>query len=163
MIGTTGSLGLAVALVFAAGTASAQDFRSGLSAYTTGDYTRAFHDWFGLAERGDPSAEAGIGFLFHKGLGVTQDDAEAAKWFVKAAEQGQAEAQLMLGTLFYFGTGVPQSYVTAFAWCSIAETYGQSDAFQCRDAALEHMTPTEMAQSFKMVSDWLNQHQSSSR
>ena len=87
------------------GTAAAQDFRSGLSAYNTGDYARAFHDWSALAEQGDPAAEAGIGFLFHKGLGVAQDDAEAAKWFVKAAEQGQAEAQLLLGTLFFFGQG----------------------------------------------------------
>ncbi len=53
---------------------AAQDFRSGLSAYNSGDYAGAFHDWLGLAEQGDPAAEAGIGFLFHKGLGVTQDD-----------------------------------------------------------------------------------------
>lgn len=147
----------------ACGTADAQDFRSGLSAYNSGDYTRAFHDWLGLAEQGDPAAEAGIGFLFHKGLGVTQDDAEAATWFVKAAEQGQAEAQLLLGTLFFFGQGVPQSYVTAFAWCDIAETNGQSDASECRDVALEHMTRDEMAQSFKIVTDWLERHPRPSR
>ena len=151
-------LGLVVGVLFAVGAAAAQDFRSGLSAYNTGDYTRAFHDWLGLAEQGDPAAETGIGFLFHKGLGVTQDDAEAAKWFVKGAEQGQAEAQLLLGTLFFFGKGVPQSYVTAFAWCDIAETNGQSDAAECRDAALEHMTAGEMTRSFKIVSDWFNQH-----
>ena len=139
-------------------TAAAQDFRSGLSAYNSGDYTGAFRDWLGLAERGDPAAEAGIGFLFHKGLGVTQDDAEAAKWFVKAAEKGQAEAQLLLGTLFFFGKGVPQSYVTAFAWCDIAGTNGQSDASECRDVALEHMTQAEMVKSFKIVSDWQGRH-----
>lgn len=140
------------------GNAVAQDFRSGLSAYNGGDYTRAFRDWLGPAERGDPAAEAGIGFLFHKGLGVTQDDAEAASWFVKAAEQGQAEAQLLLGTLFFFGRGVPQSYVSAFAWCDIAETNGQSDASECRDVALEHLSPAEMRQSFKIVSEWFSRH-----
>src|ERR1700754_52348 len=114
------------------GTAIAQDFRSGLSAYNSGDYTRAFRERLGPAEQGDPAAEAGIGFLFHKGLGVTQDDAQAASWFVKAAEQGQAEAQLLLGTLFFFGHGVPQSYVSAFAWCDIAETNGPSEASECR-------------------------------
>jgi len=140
------------------GAAAAQDFRSGLSAYNSGDYTRAFRDWLGSAEKGDPAAEAGIGFLFHKGLGVTQDDTEAAAWFVKAAEQNQAEAQLLLGSLYFFGQGVRQSYVAAFAWCDIAETNGQSDASECRDAALEHMTPDEMAQSYKIVSDWLAKH-----
>ena len=142
----------------ACGMAVAQDFRSGLSAYNGGDYARAFRDWLGLAEQGDPAAEAGIGFLFHKGLGVTQDDAEAATWFIKAAEQGQAEAQLLLGSLFFFGQGVPQSYVSAYAWCDIAETNGQSDASECRDASLEHLTPAEMAESYKIVSDWLGRH-----
>jgi TPR repeat protein len=149
---------LIVATVVTGGAAFAQDFRSGLSAYNSGDYARAFHDWLGLAEHGDAAAEAGIGFLFHKGLGVTQDDAEAASWFVKAAEQNQAEAQLLLGTLFFFGQGVPQSYVSAFAWCDIAETNGQSDAGECRDAALEHMTAAEMTQSYKIVRDWLAKH-----
>jgi TPR repeat protein len=163
VISRCGWLASLAAVVFASGAAAAQDFRSGLSAYNTGDYPRAFHDWFGLAEHGDPAAEAGIGFLFHKGLGVMQDDAEAARWFVKAAEQGQAEAQLLLGTLFFFGRGVPQSYVSAFAWCDIAETNGQSDASECRDAALEHLSPTEMQQSFNIVSQWFQQHTHSAR
>jgi uncharacterized protein len=152
------SLALSTTAVPASGTAVAQDFGAGLSAYNSGDYTRAFRDWLGPAERGDPAAEAGIGFLFHKGLGVTQDDTEAASWFVKAAEQGQAEAQLLLGTLFFYGHGVPQSYVSAFAWCDIAETNGQSDASECRDVALEHLSPAEMKQSFKIVSEWFKRH-----
>ena len=93
---------------------------------------------------------------------MAQDDAQAAAWFAKAAEQGQAEAQLLLGTLFFFGKGVPQSYVVAFAWCDIAGTNGQSDASECRDVALEHMTADEMAQSFKLVTDWLGRHPRSS-
>jgi TPR repeat protein len=152
------AISFAVAVLPIGGAAAAQDFRSGLSAYNSGDYTRAFHEWLGLAEQGDAAAEAGIGFLFHKGLGVTQDDAEAATWFVRAAEKGQAEAQLLLGTLFFFGKGVPQSYVFAFAWCDIAGTNGQSDASECRDAALERMTHAEMVESFKIVSDWQGRH-----
>jgi TPR repeat protein len=136
----------------------AQDFRSGLSAYDSGDYTRAFHDWFSLAEQGDARSEAGIGFLLHRGLGVSRDDGEASSWLIKAAEQGQAEAQLILGSLFFFGEGVPQNYVTAYAWCDIAQTNGQSDAQECRDAALEHLSPTEMQQSFKLVTDWFERH-----
>ena len=138
--------------------ARAQDFRSGLSAYDSGDFSRAFSDWLGVAEQGDTKAQAGIGFLFHKGLGVSQDDAEAAVWFIRAAEQGQAEAQLLLGTLFFFGKGVPRSYVSAYAWCDIAQTNGQADAQECRDAALEHMTAAEMKQSFELVTEWFNRH-----
>jgi uncharacterized protein len=136
----------------------AGDFQSGLSAYNSGDYVGAFRDWLPLAERGDAPAQAGLGFLFHKGLGVFRDDVEAASWFARAAEQDQAEAQLLLGTLFFYGQGVPQNYVTAFAWCEIAQTNGQSDAIECRDAALEHMTNTEMKQSFRLVSEWFERH-----
>jgi len=138
---------------------AAADFRSGLSAYNGGDYTSALAEWLPLAERGEPDAEAGVGFLFHKGLGVPQDNAKAAIWFTKAAEQGQPEGQLMLGTLFFYGLSVPRSYVAAFAWCELAQGNGQADAGECRDAALEHMTADEMARSFKLVRDWRQRHQ----
>jgi TPR repeat protein len=137
---------------------TAGDFRSGLSAYNRGDYVTAFRNWRALAEHGDAPAQAGLGFLFHKGLGVVQDDIEAASWFEKAASQGQAEAQLLLGTLYFFGEGVQQNYVMAFAWCEIAQSNGQSDATECRDAALEHMTSAEVKQSSRLVTEWLGRH-----
>ena len=149
---------LAILVLPAVQVAAAGDFSSGLSAYNGGDYVIAFRDWLTLAEHGDAPAQAGVGFLFHKGLGVAQDDVEAAAWFERAAEQGQAEAQLLLGSLFFFGEGVPQSYVMAFAWCEIAQSNGQSDALECRDAALEHMTNAEIEQSFRLVTEWLGRH-----
>src|SRR5262249_14218070 len=114
---------LVILLLSAAPPATAGDFRSGLSAYNSGDYVTAFRDWYPLAEHGDGPAEAALGFLFHKGLGVAQDDVEAASWFEKAARKGQAEAQLLLGTLYFFGEGVQQNYVMAFAWCEIAQSH----------------------------------------
>jgi hypothetical protein len=153
---------LAILLLSAAQPATAGDFRSGLSAYNRGDYITAFRDWYPLAEYGDAAAQAGLGFLFHKGLGVTQDDVEAASWFEKAADKGQAEAQLLLGTLYFFGEGVQQNYVMAFAWCEVAQSSGQSDALECRDAALEHMTTAEINQSFRLVTEWLGRRSRSS-
>jgi hypothetical protein len=93
-------LAVIAAIVSPHGTAGAQDFRSGLSAYNSGDYARAYYDWFKVAEQADAKAEAGLGFFYHHGLGVPRDDAAAATWSIKAAEKGQAEAQLLLGTLF---------------------------------------------------------------
>jgi TPR repeat protein len=60
--------------------------------------------------------------------------------------------------LYFFGDGVQQNYVMAFAWCEIAQSNGQSDASECRDAALEHMTSAEVAQSFRLVTEWLGRH-----
>ena len=136
---------LFILLLSAGEPAIAGDFSSGLSAYN----------------RGDAPSQAGLGFLIHKGLGVAQDDVEAASWFEKAAGKGQAEAQLLLGTLYFFGEGVQQNYVMAFAWCEIAQSNGQSDALECRDAALEHMTSDEVTQSFRLVTEWLSRHPSS--
>jgi TPR repeat protein len=145
-------------LLAAAAPATAGDFPSGLSAYNSGDFAGAYRAWRPLAEQGDAAAQAGLGFLIHRGLGVAADDAAAAQWFARAAEQGQAEAQLLLGSLFFFGEGVPQNYAMAFAWCEIAQTDGQSDAAECRDAALEHLSEADAKRSFRVVARWFAQH-----
>src|ERR1700751_6125763 len=144
---------LAVSLVIQEARAGTDDdeFRQGLSAFNTGDYASALKAWRPLAERGEPRSEAGIGFMYHRGLGVGLDDREAAVWLSRAAEQGQAEGQLMLGMLFYYGRGVAQSYVRAYAWCELAEMNGNSDATLCRDAALESMADAAREEAFRLV------------
>ena len=128
-----------------------EDFRRGLSAFDTGDYATALESWRPLAERGEPRSQAGIGFMYHRGLGVTADDREAAVWLERAAEHGQAEGQLMLGILYYYGSGVSQSYVRAYAWCELAEINGNGDATLCRDAALESMPDADREKAFRLV------------
>jgi Sel1 repeat len=127
------------------------EFRRGLSAFNTGDYAAALSIWRPLAEQDEPRSEAGIGFMYHRGLGIAVDDNAAAIWLHRAAEQGQAEGQLMLGILFYFGQGVAQSYVSAYAWCELAGINGSGDATPCRDAALEAMSNTEREAAFRLV------------
>lgn len=46
--------------------------------------------------------------MFQFGECVSQDAAEAARWFRNAPEQGDTVAQCYLGTMFYSGTGVAQ-------------------------------------------------------
>src|SRR5215475_15381406 len=127
------------------------DFRRGLSAFNAGDYATALQVWRRLAEKDEPRSQAGIGFMYHRGMGVRADDREAAVWLLRAAEQGQAEGQLMLGILFYYGRGVPQSYVQAYAWCELAETNGNGDATLCRDAALEAIPDADREKAFRLV------------
>ena len=155
-------LALAVWLLAAAPVA-AQDFRAGLSAYNRGDYRTALNVWRTLADRGDANSQAGMGFLYFKGLGVTQDYAQAADWFRQAAEQGQPEAQLFLGTLHYSGTGVRQSYVLAYKWCDLAQSNGASQAGPCRDAAGLRMTDAEITESTRLVDEWFARRAGASR
>jgi TPR repeat protein len=131
-----------------------EDFRSGLSAFNGGDFAAAIRLWRPLAESNDARSQAGIGFMYHRGLGVKTDDVQAAYWLRKAAEQGQAEGQLMLGNLYFFGRGVPQSYAAAYAWCELAQDSGQAEAQICRDAALESLTgEAQLRDAFRMVAE----------
>src|SRR5215467_10449383 len=133
------------------GATDEDDFRRGLSAFNTGDYATALKVWRELAEKDEPRSQAGIGFMYHRGMGVRADDREAAAWLLRAAEHGQAEGQLMLGILYYYGLGVAQSYVQAYAWCELAETNGNGDATLCRDAALEAMPDADREKAFRLV------------
>ena len=69
-----------------------------------------------------------LGLIYVGGLGVPQDDVEAAAWFRKAADQGVAAAQSRLGSFYYLGKGVPQDYVEAAKWYRFAADQGNADA-----------------------------------
>ena len=57
-----------------------------------------------------------LGKMYANGQGVTQDYAEALKWYRKAADRGNAGAQYNLGITHYNGRGVPQDYDEALKW-----------------------------------------------
>ena len=58
------------------------------SAYNAGDYQKAFRLYEPLAEQGNTSVQAAIGWLYDNGEGVPEDDAKAVRCFSKAALQG---------------------------------------------------------------------------
>lgn len=151
LISTAAAVCVATSSLAPGAAADDDDFRRGLSAYNTGDYATALALWRPLAEREDPRAEAGIGFMYHQGLGVVVDDRTAAIWLRRAAGRGQAEGQLMLGLLYYYGRGVIQSYVEAYAWCELAEINGNGDATLCRDAALESLSEADREKAFRLA------------
>lgn len=157
-----GTVALVAAL--AGGAASAQDFGAGLSAYNRGEYQQAMRNWRPLAEKGDARAQAGIGYLFLRGLGTDVDTDAAKSWYEKAAAQGQAEAQLMLGVMYFFGQGVPRDFVWSYAWCEMAFINGSPEALDCRDASTDSMSDAQLRESFRLVQvlrDRQKQHQES--
>jgi TPR repeat protein len=62
------------------------------------------------------------------GEGVSQDFAEAVKWYLKAAEQGNADAQFNLGGIYQEGIVVPQDYPQALNWYIKAAEQGHERA-----------------------------------
>ena len=72
--------------------------------------------------------KTGWAWMYQRGNGVPQDDAEAVKWFRKAAEQGHAGAQNELGLIYQNGEGVPQDYAEAVKWFRMAAEQGNAYA-----------------------------------
>ncbi len=130
------------------------EFRNGLSAYNSGNYLKALEIWLPLAQNEDAPSQTGVGFIYHRGLGVEVDDQKAFFWLRKAAEHGQPEGQMMLGTLYFYGQGVGQSYVLAYAWCDLAQDGGSADAADCRGAALQSLrSDRDLKRAFQLSTD----------
>jgi TPR repeat protein len=102
---------LTIVLMLAAipGAVFAGPLEDGSAAYQQGDYATALRLLRPQAEQGVAAAQVVLGFMYHDGEGVTQDDAQAAQWMRKAAEQGNAAAEASLGGLYLAGEGVPKN------------------------------------------------------
>ena len=62
------------------------------------------------------------------GDGVSQDYAEALKWYRKAAEQGHSIAQYNVGVLYYRAVGTHQDLAEAARWWHKAAVQGNAEA-----------------------------------
>ena len=80
---------LAAMLSFMACTpVAAQDLQKGLVAAETGDYTTAIKEFRPLAEEGDARAQISLARMYHKGVGVLQDNVMAHMWYNLSAANG---------------------------------------------------------------------------
>ena len=66
--------------------------------------------------------------MYQSGQGVTQDHAEAVRWYRKAADQGYAVAQNNLGVMYGSGLGVRQDHAEAARWYRKAADQGYVNA-----------------------------------
>ena len=68
------------------------DVKSGVDAWTRGDYKRAVDEWRVPAVAGDADAQFNLGQAYKLGRGVPLDPALARSWFLKAANHGHIQA-----------------------------------------------------------------------
>jgi len=90
------------------------------------------------AEGGDAVAQFNLGLMYQKGRGVTQDNAEAVKWYRMAAEQGLANAQCNLGFIYLQGDGVQIDLMEAAKWFRKAAEQGNANAQNSLGVLYEH-------------------------
>lgn len=70
------------------------------------------------------AAERQLGFMYYKGAGVKQDNAQAAAWFESAATHGDLESQVNLGQMYENGLSVAQSDALSAQWFRMAAEQG---------------------------------------
>jgi uncharacterized protein len=85
--------------------------------------------WFTKsAEQGHATAQYGLGLMYDKGEGVTQDKEQALYWYTKSAEQGKDYAQYRLGEMHYYGEGTVDDRREAAYWIKKAYENGHEGA-----------------------------------
>jgi hypothetical protein len=86
--------------------------------------------------RHTPAAQFNLGSCYANGTGVTQNEAEAARWYRLAADQGDSRSQYNLAICYGQGTGVAQDSAEAVRWVRLAAAQGHAEAL----AALAGLT-----------------------
>ena len=148
----------AVVMISSGTVAHAQSLRQGVSAFNRQDYQQASQSFIPLAEQGNATAQAYLGFLFETGRGVPQNYTEAAMWYRRAAEQGDSLAQYSLGLLYDRGQGVPRDIVEASKWLNLSTAGAPRRAREARarirDAVTTKMTRGEIARARLRALEW---------
>ena len=93
-----------------------------------------------------------VGYIYRRGLGVTQDSAEAVKWYQKAADTNSA-AMLALGEMYSTGEGTKIDRPAAFLMFFRASRAGAKGAKQKASDLLRQMDPSELKQVQKKLRD----------
>lgn len=104
------------------------------------------------AEQGNAEAQFRLAYMYDVGQGVTQDYANAVKWYQRAAEQGNADAQTNLGRMYWGGEGVPQDYSRAVKWFRKAAEQGKVGAESNLGNAL--MSGLGVPQDYEEAAKW---------
>ncbi len=102
--------------------------------------------------------------MYFKGMGVTQDYAQAVKCYRLAADQGKAAEQYNLGNMYVDGKGVTQDYVEPAKWYSLPGVSGIKNTARNCSIVEAKMTRKQIAEaqkrpaertSKKIATDWL--------
>jgi TPR repeat protein len=152
-------IAIAMLLLLGSGFAEAATFRQGVAAFNRQDYMVAAQILAPYAERGEPTAQAYLGFMYETGRGVPQNYTDAAMWYRRAAEQGDSLAQYSLGLLYDRGQGVPRDVVEAGKWLNLSTAGAPPKAREARarirDAVTTKMTRGEIAQARLRALEWV--------
>jgi TPR repeat protein len=101
---------------------------SGISAFESKQFVRAYELLFPLAEKGNTDALYRLAIISQNGLGMVANKEKALAWMQSAAEQGFDLAQHGLGFMYMEGECVEQDYAQAIHWFKLASEQGLAGA-----------------------------------
>jgi TPR repeat protein len=103
-------------------------------------------------------AQAQLGWMYARGLGVPQNYVEAAKWYYRAADRGNGRAQLELGLMYNKGQGVPRDLVLSHMWLNLSASHAvganRDYAVRLRDALASKMTVPQLTAAQHLAESW---------
>ncbi|MET3926757.1 peptidoglycan-binding protein [Devosia sp. 2618] len=107
------------------------------------------------AADGDARAQFEIAAIYTEGRAVTQDYAEAAKWYERSAAQGFIPAQYRLGNLYEAGQGVEKDVEVAKLWYQRGAEAGNRMAMH--NLAALYASGLLGDQEFETAAEWFAQ------
>ena len=125
--------------------------------------TATFDQLLQLAGKGDPVAQNTLGLRYATGEGITLDEREAVRWFIKSAEQGYVPAQSKLGSIYYSGRGVPQDSTRAYFWMVVARLSGDDASTTLAPFVRARLTRSQVTAIELDADHWLQLHQPKSK
>jgi TPR repeat protein len=96
------------------------------------------------AEQGDAVAQFDLAMCYAHGKGVTQNKAEAVRWWTQAARQKVAAAAAYLGDSYRQGDGARKDPYVAYVWYSVAVINGSTSALASRDAIASELSADQI-------------------
>ena len=103
------------------------------------------------ADTGDADAQNSLGLRYDYGYGVTQDRAEAVKWYRIAADHGDPHSQANLGSMYSKGEGVAKDLVQAHVWFNVAGANGNVKAKENLAIIEQQMTDPQKAKAMDLA------------
>jgi TPR repeat protein len=102
----------------------ANDIRSAVAAYESGDYSTAFDKFSREAKKDVAIAQYYLGEMYSDGSGVPKSIEQAINWYKLAAEKGNIKAQYRLGFIYDKFDGKFKNNKQAIHWYTKAAQQG---------------------------------------
>jgi TPR repeat protein len=102
--------------------------QSGIAAFETKQFARAYQLLAPLAKQGNPDAQYRLAIMSQNGLGQAVNTQNAVHWMQAAAKQNFDLAQHGLGFMYMQGECVPQDDEQAVYWFRLAAEQGLAGA-----------------------------------